>query len=170
ACNETGGRALLEMMDEFNLDCIDDIAEEIIRRSEEAVRAGIAKLPSGEWSSETWSDGFDGPILVRCAVRIAGEEIVIDFAGSSPQSSRGINVVLNYTHAYASFAVKAAICPDVPHNEGSFRPVHVSAPAGSILNALDPAAVGSRQVIGHFIPSAIFAALSGAMPGTLIAP
>src|SRR5262249_38827616 len=170
ACNETGGRALLEMMDEFNLDSIDDIAEEIIRRSEEAVRAEIAKLPSGEWSSETWSDGFEGPILVRCAVKIAGEEIVIDFAGSSPQSSRGINVVLNYTHAYASFAVKAAICPDVPHNEGSLRPVHVNAPAGSILNALDPAPVASRQVIGHFIPSAIFAALSGAMPGTLIAP
>jgi N-methylhydantoinase B len=58
----------------------------------------------------------------------------------------------------------------VPHNEGSFRPVHVSAPPGSILNALDPAPVASRQVIGHFIPSAIFAAMSGAMPGRLMAP
>src|SRR5262249_23929343 len=57
-----------------------------------------------------------------------------------------------------------------PHNEGSFRPVHVSAPAGSILNALEPAPVASRQVIGHFIPSAIFAALSGALPGRLKAP
>jgi N-methylhydantoinase B len=170
SCNETGGRALLEMMDEFDLDSIDDIAEEIIRRSEAAVRAEIAKLPSGEWSSKTWSDGFEEPILIRCMVKIAGEEIAIDFAGSSPQSTRGINVVLNYTHAYASFAIKAAICPDVPHNEGSFRPVHVSAPAGSILNALDPAPVASRQVIGHFIPSAIFAALSGALPGRLIAP
>jgi N-methylhydantoinase B len=101
---------------------------------------------------------------------VAGDEIFIDFTGSSPQSSRGINVVLNYTHAYASFAIKAAICPDVPHNEGSFRPVHVSAPPGSILNALDPAPVASRQVIGHFIPSAIFAGLSGAMPGRLMAP
>jgi N-methylhydantoinase B len=78
--------------------------------------------------------------------------------------------VLIYTHAYASFAIKAAICPDVPHNEGSFRPVHVSAPPGSILNALDPAPVASRQVIGHFIPSAIFAALAGALPGRLMAP
>jgi N-methylhydantoinase B len=100
---------------------------------------------------------------------VAGDEIFIDFSGSSPQSTRGINVVLNYTHAYASFAIKAAICPDVPHNEGSFRPVHVSAPPGSILNALEPAPVASRQVIGHFIPSAIFAALSGAMPGRLMA-
>ena len=170
ACNETGGRALLEMMDEFGLDSIDAVAEEIIRRSEAAVRAEIAKLPDGEWTNETWSDGFEEPIVVRCSVRVAGDEIFIDFSGSSPQSSRGINVVLNYTHAYASFAIKAAICPDVPHNEGSFRPVHVSAPPGSILNALDPAPVASRQVIGHFIPSAIFAALSGAVPGRLMAP
>ncbi|HXK29847.1 MAG TPA: hydantoinase B/oxoprolinase family protein [Candidatus Binatia bacterium] len=170
ACNDAGGRALLEMMEEFALDSIDPIAEEIIRRSEAAVRAEIAKLPSGEWTNETWSDGFAEPIVVRCKVKVAGDEIFIDFAGSSPQSTRGINVVLNYTHAYASFAIKAAICPDVPHNEGSFRPVHVTAPPGSILNALDPAPVASRQVIGHFIPSAIFAALSGAMPGRLMAP
>ena len=170
ASNDAGGRALLEMMEEFELDSIDPVADEIIRRSETAVRAEIAKLPSGEWSNETWSDGFEEPIVVRCQVRVKGDEIFIDFTGSSPQSSRGINVVLNYTHAYASFAIKAAICPDVPHNEGSFRPVHVSAPAGSILNALEPAPVASRQVIGHFIPSAIFAALSGAMPGRLMAP
>jgi N-methylhydantoinase B len=170
ASNDAGGRALLEMMEEFGLDSIDPVAEEIISRSEAAVRAEIAKLPSGEWSNETWSDGFEEPIVIRCVVRVAGDEIFIDFSGSSPQSTRGINVVLNYTHAYASFAIKAAICPDVPHNEGSFRPVHVSAPPGSILNALDPAPVASRQVIGHFIPSAIFAALSGALPGRLMAP
>ena len=170
ASNDAGGRALLEMMEEFALDSIDPVAEEIIARSETAVRSEIRKLPSGEWSNETWSDGFEEPIVIRCTVRVAGDEIFIDFAGSSPQSTRGINVVLNYTHAYASFAIKAAICPDVPHNEGSFRPVHVSAPAGSIMNALDPAPVASRQVIGHFIPSAIFAALSGALPGRLMAP
>ena len=170
ACNDAGGRALLEMMEEFELDSIETVADEIIRRSEAAVRAEIAKLPSGEWSNETWSDGFEEPIVIRCKVRVAADEIFIDFTGSSPQSTRGINVVLNYTHAYASFAIKAAICPDVPHNEGSFRPVHVSAPPGSILNALEPAPVASRQVIGHFIPSAIFAALSGAMPGRLMAP
>ena len=170
ACNDAGGRALLEMMDEFGLESIDPIADEIVHRSEEAVRAEIRKLPDGEWSNETWSDGFEAPIVVRCTVKVLGDEIFIDFTGSSPQSTRGINVVFNYTHAYASFAIKAAICPDVPHNEGSFRPVHVSAPPGSILNALDPAPVASRQVIGHFIPSAIFAALSGAMPGRLMAP
>jgi N-methylhydantoinase B len=170
ACNDTGGRALLEMMSEFGLESVDPVAEEIIRRSEAAVRAKIRELPSGEWRSETWSDGFDEPIVLRCRVTVRRDEILIDFAGSSPESARGINVVLNYTHAYASFAVKAAIYPDVPHNEGSFRPVRVSAPPGSIVNALEPAPVASRQAVGHFVPSAIFAALSGALPGRLLAP
>jgi N-methylhydantoinase B len=170
ACNDTGGRALLEMMDEFGLDSIDPVAEEIIRRSEAAVREKIRELPKGEWLSETWSDGFEEPIVIRCRVAVRGDEIDIDFSGSSPESARGINVVYNYTHAYASFAVKAAIYPEVPHNEGSFRPVSVTAPPGSILNALEPAPVASRQAVGHFVPSAIFAALAGALPGRLLAP
>ncbi len=170
ACNDAGGRALLQTMKEFGLESLDGVADEIIHRSEAAVRDHIRELPDGEWKSETWSDGFEEPILVRCKLQVARDEIFIDFAGSSPQSSRGINVVMNYTHAYASFAVKAAIYPDVPHNEGSFRPVHVAAPPGSILNALDPAPVASRQAVGHFVPSAIFAALAGALPGRLMAP
>jgi N-methylhydantoinase B len=78
-------------------------------------------------------------------------------------------VVFNYTHGYASFAMKAAVSPEVPHNEGSFRPVHVSAPAGSILNCLEPAAVASRHLIGHFLPGAIFGALAQALPSRLLA-
>ena len=169
ACNDAGGRALLETMEEFGLESLEPVAEEIVRRSEAAVRSHIRDLADGEWQSETWSDGFEEPIVIRCSLRVAGGEIHIDFAGSSPQSTRGINVVFNYTHAYASFAVKAALYPDVPHNEGSFRPVHVTAPPGSILNALEPAPVASRQVIGHFLPSAIFASLAHALPGRIMA-
>jgi N-methylhydantoinase B len=109
-------------------------------------------------------------VVIRCQVRIAGSEVFIDFAGSSPQSPYGINVVLNYTHAYASFALKAAIYPEVPHNDGGFRPVHVTAPPGSILNALPPAPVASRHAIGHLLPSAIFAALAEPVGGRLLAP
>ncbi len=170
ACNDAGGRALLETMDEFGLPDLEGVAEEIVRRSEETIRARIREIPDGEWRSETWSDGFEEPIVIRCCVRVAGDDMFIDFDGSSPQSPRGINVVFNYTHAYASFAAKAAIYPDVPHNEGGFRPVHVSAPPGCVLNALDPAPVASRHAIGHFLPSAIFAALAGALPDRLLAP
>jgi N-methylhydantoinase B len=169
ACNDVGGRSLLQMMDEFGLDSIDPLADEIIARSERAMRDAIRTLPNGRYENEVWSDGFEEPIRIHVAVTVEGEDIHIDFAGSSPQSQRGINVVLNYTRGYASFAMKAALAPEVPHNEGSFRPVHVTAPRGSILNCVEPAAVGSRHLVGHFLPGAIFGALAPAMPGRLMA-
>ena len=169
ASNAVGARELLHFMDEFGLDSIDPLANEIITRSERAMRDAIRALPNGRYENESWSDGFDEPVRIKVTVTIKDEDMFIDFSGSSPQSSRGINVVLNYTHAYASFAIKAAISPEVPHNEGAFRPVHVSAPPGSILNCLEPAPVASRHVIGHFLPGVIFGALAPAMPGKLIA-
>ena len=168
-CNAVGARSLTAMMDEFGLHSLDALAEEIIGRSERAMRAAIRALPDGRWTHEVWSDGFEEPIRLCVAVEICGDELFIDFAGSAPQSSHGINVVLNYTRGYASFAMKAAVCPDVPHNEGSFRPVHVDAPRGSILNCIEPAAVASRHLVGHFLPGLIFGALAEALPGRLLA-
>ncbi|MGE0555273.1 MAG: hydantoinase B/oxoprolinase family protein [Gemmatimonadales bacterium] len=167
--NAVGARSLLRFMEEFELDTIDPLADEIITRSERALRGAIRTIPNGRYENETWSDGFEQPIRIKVAVIVEDDSIVIDFAGSSPQSKRGINVVLNYTHAYASFAIKAAVSPEVPHNEGSFRPVHVTAPEGSILNCTEPAAVASRHLIGHFLPGVIFGALAPAMPGKLMA-
>ncbi len=167
--NAVGARELLHFMEEYELDTIDPLADEIITRSERALREAIRKLPEGCYENEAWSDGFDEPIRIKVALTIKGEDILIDFAGSSPQSPWGINVVLNYTHAYASFAIKAAISPEIPHNEGSFRPVHITAPLGSILNCVEPAAVASRHIIGHFLPGVIYGALAQAMPGRLMA-
>jgi N-methylhydantoinase B len=167
--NDVGARSLLAMMNEFDLDTIDPLAEQIIARSERAMRDAIRTIPDGRYEHETWSDGFEEPIQIKVAVTVEDEDIRIDFAGSSPQSRRGINVVYNYTHAYASFAIKAAVSPEVPHNEGAFRPVHVSAPRGSILNCEEPAAVASRHLIGHFLPGVIFGALAQALPEGLMA-
>ncbi len=167
--NAVGARSLIHFMEEFGLDSIDPLADEIISRSERALRDAIHPIPNGTYENEAWSDGFEEPIRIKVAVTVEDEDIHIDFAGSSPESHRGINVVLNYTHAYASFAVKAAINPEVPHNEGAFRPVHVTAPEGTILNCREPAAVASRHIIGHFLPGVIFGALAPAMPGRLMA-
>ena len=164
ACNAVGGERLLNLFDEFGLARLDELGGEIMDRSERALRSAIAALPDGDYGAEGWSDGFEEPIVIRCRVSVRGSDLAIDFAGSSQQSTRGINVVLNYTHAYASFAVKAALSPDVPHNEGAFRPVRVSAPVGSILNCRPPAAVASRHVLGHFIPGVILQALAPALP------
>jgi N-methylhydantoinase B len=169
ACNEVGARRLRDLLDEAGLATLEPVADEIVGRSERAMRKAIAAVPNGAYEAETWSDGFEEPIRLHATVTVEDEDVGIDFAGSSGQSGHGINVVLNYTHAYASFAMKAVFAPEVPHNEGSFRPVHVTAPPGSILNAQPPAAVGSRHIIGHFLPSVIFAALAPVVPGRVLA-
>ncbi|GAB3714911.1 hydantoinase B/oxoprolinase family protein [Amycolatopsis oliviviridis] len=168
--NEVGAASLVRLLEEFQLDTLDDVAAEIMNRSERALRDALAKLPDGTYTSELVTDGFDDEeVVLKVTVTIDGEEIHLDFAGSSPQSRRGINVVLNYTRAYASFAVKAAISPEVPHNAGSFRPVHVTAPEGSVLNCTPPAPVASRHLIGHFLPSLLLTALHEALPGNALA-
>jgi 5-oxoprolinase (ATP-hydrolysing)/N-methylhydantoinase A len=98
------------------------------------------------------------------ALTIAGDEIAIDFAGTSPASPRGINLVLNYTRAYASYGVRAAIAPDVPNNEGSLAPVRVEAPVGSILNVEKPAPVSARHIIGQFLPELVLGCLAEVLP------
>ncbi len=169
ASNAVGARSLLEMMDEFGLETIDPLADEIIARSEKALRDAIREIPNGRYTNEVWSDGFEEPLLLKVAVTVNDDNIDIDFDGSSPQSGRGINVVLNYSKGYASFAVKAAISPEVPHNEGAFRPVNITAPEGSILNCKRPAAVASRHLVGHFLPGLILGALSQVMPDRVLA-
>ncbi|OXM67867.1 hydantoinase B/oxoprolinase family protein [Amycolatopsis vastitatis] len=165
--NEVGAASLLRLLDELGLDTLDDVAAEIMNRSEKALRDALRELPDGTYRNEIVTDGFDDEdVILRVTATVDGDGIHLDFAGSSPQSRRGINVVMNYTRAYASFAVKAAISPEVPHNAGSFRPVRVTAPEGSVLNCLPPAPVASRHLIGHFLPSLLI----GALPEAAIAP
>ena len=167
--NEVGGARLLEMMEEFDLADIESLSDEVCSRSERAMREAIEGIPDGVYEHRTSTDGFDEPIELAVAVRVEGDEIVVDYEGSSPQSERGINVVLNYTTAYTTFGVKCAISPDVPNNDGSFQPIRVTAPEGSILNAQHPAPVGGRHIIGHFLPGLVHGALAKVVPGRVLA-
>jgi N-methylhydantoinase B len=169
AGNDVGGRRLLEFMAEFGLESLEPLADEIIDRSERAMRAAISALPDGVFEHVVYSDGYEEPVRLQVKIDKRGDEMWVDWDGSSPESARGINVVLNYTHAYTTYALKCALAPEVPNNEGSFRPVHVDAPPGCILNAQHPAPVGARHIIGHFLPGAIFGALSHALPGNVMA-
>ena len=169
ASNDVGGARLVEMVEEFDLGDIESLSDEICSRSERAMREAIEALADGVYENEAYTDGFDEPIRLAVSIRVDGDEMFIDFEGSSPQSERGINVVLNYTAAYTTFGVKCAISPEVPNNDGSFQPVHVTAPEESILNALHPAPVGARHIVGHFLPGVIHGALAKAIPGKVLA-
>ncbi|RYI92609.1 MAG: hydantoinase B/oxoprolinase family protein, partial [Acetobacteraceae bacterium] len=125
--------------------------------------------PDGDYHAEVVTDGLEQPIRLKLVLRKAGDSIHADYAGTDPQVPRGINVCLTYTLAYTAFAVKAALCPEVPNNEGAFRPITISAPLGCILNSTPPAAGANRALTGHFIPPMILQALSSAIPERVIA-
>ena len=164
-----GGDRLLEFMAEFGLERLEPLADEIVGRTERAMREAIRALRPGVYEHAITSDGFDEPVTIRARCEVRGDKIRVDYAGSSPASRRGVNVVMNYTEAYTTYGVKVIVSPDVPNNEGAFRPLRITAPEGSILNVRHPAAVAARHVIGHFLPHVVAGALGQALPERVMA-
>jgi N-methylhydantoinase B len=167
--NAVGAHRLVEMLEEFGLADIEELAAAILDRSEAGMRAAIAEIPDGEYRSELRLDGFEEPVVIATRVAVQGDLLTVDYSGSSPASKRAINVVLNYTKAYTTYGVKCVVAPHVPNNAGSFRPVTITAPEGSLLNAARPAPVASRHLIGLFLPDAVMGALAHAVPDRVIA-
>ncbi|HYU15147.1 MAG TPA: hydantoinase B/oxoprolinase family protein, partial [Candidatus Acidoferrum sp.] len=95
-----GGERLLEFMEEFGFDRLEPLSDEIVVRTERAMREAIGRLRPGSYEYSLTSDGYDEPLTIACRCEIAGDSLWVDFAGSSPASRRGVNVVMNYTEAY----------------------------------------------------------------------
>ncbi|HXM58868.1 MAG TPA: hydantoinase B/oxoprolinase family protein [Candidatus Dormibacteraeota bacterium] len=169
AGNQVGAERLLAYLDEMELPDLEAVGAEILDRSERAMRDALGAIPDGDYERTCFVDGLEAPIRIHCRLSVRDDSVTADFAGSSDQVERGLNVVLNYTAAYTNYALKCAVAPDVPHNDGSFRPVRVIAPEGSIFNPRFPAAVAARQIAGHYIPHAVFGALEEVLPGRVIA-
>ncbi|MCB9101966.1 MAG: hydantoinase B/oxoprolinase family protein [Anaerolineales bacterium] len=167
--NNVGAKKLIELLDEVGLPDIEAVAQMILDRTETAVRNAVRNVPDGVYTSQVAIDGFDAPVTIACAVTVAGDELTVDYTGTSPQVNRGINVVLNYTHAYTTYTLMAALAPGIPNNEGAFRPIHVTAPAGCVLNCRRPAPVSARHLIGHFVSQPILTALAQVVPEQVIA-
>ena len=100
----------------------------------------IRAVPDGHYSDRIELDGFDQPLQIAVKVTVAGDRIVVDYDGTSPQVPKGINSVLNYTRAFTQYAMKCLLAPDSPNNDGSFAPIEVRAPEASIVHAKFPAA------------------------------
>jgi len=164
ACNDVGCTRLVEMMDEFKLDNLDELSEHICSKSRAAVLAEIGKLPKGSWSNTMVIDGFDGPITLCATTTVSDDGIHVDYTGTSPQSPRGINVPLAYTTAYTVFGLGCIVASRIPNNAGSLEPLTVSAPEGCILNARKPAAVCIRHVTGQMLPDVVFGCLAKVIP------
>jgi N-methylhydantoinase B len=169
ACNDTGARRLVEMLDEFDLDGLDDLAAFIFESSRVATEAAIARVPSGTYDATIWSDGYEAPIRLAARMQVRDQEIAVDFAGTSGLSARGINVPPAYCRAYACFGIKVVVAPDVPNNWASLAPFRMTIPEGCILNAPRPYPVAVRHVIGQLLPDLMMGCLHQAVPDRVAA-
>jgi N-methylhydantoinase A/oxoprolinase/acetone carboxylase beta subunit/N-methylhydantoinase B/oxoprolinase/acetone carboxylase alpha subunit len=157
------------LMAEWRLTALTDFAQEIQGRCEQAMRTAIREIPDGCYRYSLQTDGMDEPIRLETTVTVSGDHINIDYTGSSPQVRGAINVAMCYTFAFTAYAVKCLLSPQIPNNEGSFRPVTVSAPKGVIVNQTFPFSGGNRALVGHYLPFVVFGAMAPILPDRVMA-
>ena len=168
ACNEVGHRRLVDMMKEIGLFSLDGLGDFIFSRTRQATRERIEALPKGTWSNELVTDGYDEPVKLAAAVSVRDGQVEVDFSGTDPMSRWGINVPIIYSKAYACYALKCVVAPDIPNNAASLAFFTVASPV-NILNAVRPAPVALRHVIGHMVPDLVLGAMAKALPGRILA-
>lgn len=165
-------RGLLSLMDEYRIDGLEDLANEVIGRTEASLRARIAELPDGTYYNNVTLPPIPGvkeAIEVKAAVTVAGDDIIIDYTGSSPQVTAAINCTINIVRSYSSYPIKLALDPSVPNNDGGLKPIRIIAPEGSVINSKPPAATWGRTMIAHLFPEIVFGALERVMPDRVLA-
>ena len=164
ACNETGRRRLLAMLDEFDRDDLVELSEFVFDRTRRAVQAALDAVPNGTYHNALDVDGYDRSVHLEVTLTVGDEGMHADFTGTSATSRHGINVPIVYAQAYFTYGMIVALAPELPNNFASLEPFTVSAPPGVILNAVEPDPVSIRHVIGHFVTDLCLGALAQARP------
>ena len=167
-----GQRGLDGLMQRYGATDVTACLEEMIVRSEKQMRSYIAEIPDGTYRcTEAFdNDGIvDEPIPIALAITVNGDEMHLDFSGTSPRTRGPFNISRNTTLSTCTVALKH-IFPDVPINGGTFRPFRFTVPEGSMLAAQYPAAVGAYlEPVGRIL-DLIFGALAQAIPDRVPAP
>ena len=171
AANHVCAQKICQMIDEYELNGLDDLADEIISRTENSMRDAIEKIPDGIYRASGIVEQIEGKddIVIEAAVEVRGNDIIVDLDGSSPQVGWGGNVVYNFTYAYVFMAMKSIFDPDIPNNDGCAVPISMKAPEGSVVNCKFPVAVAARMQIGHFLTEIIYRAMADVLPDRVIA-
>jgi N-methylhydantoinase B/oxoprolinase/acetone carboxylase alpha subunit len=158
--HQIGGRRLHEFLSDYQLPDLVTLAHEIHNRSESLMRERITALPDGVWEFGLDIDGYIDLVHLHATVEVRGSDIYVDYTGTSPQTRKGaINCVFNVTYSGTMYPFKCALVPRVPNNEGLFRPIHVSAPEGCILNCQYPFPVRARAKTTNNINQVLFGAV-----------
>jgi N-methylhydantoinase B len=171
AANHVCAEKICQMLRENALENLDDLADQVISRTEKSMREEIEKIPDGLYRAEGIIEQMKGQpdVVIKAAVEVKGSDIIVDLSGSSQQVNWGGNVVYNFTYAYVFMAIKSMFGPDIPNNDGCAKTVKLKAPEGTVVHCRFPAAVAARLVIGHYITEIIYRALSKVAPKKVIA-
>ena len=165
---QIGARRLAELADNMGADTLAKIFDELLARSEVMTRAALRAIPDGTNRYVDWLDNdgieLEREVRIEVAVTVKGGAIHIDLAGTSAQLKGPFNCVPSGTQAAAYFAIRALTDPTIPTNAGCFRPVTLHLPAGSLVNPVEPAPVGSRTATIKRITGCILGAFKDVLP------
>jgi len=164
ASNETGRRRLSDMLDEFGLDDLHEIADFVFDSTTGATIDAIEGVANGAYTNEMVVDGYGEPVTLAVTLTVSDDGMHADFTGTSPVCPLGINVPLGYAHAYFTYGMLVAIGSELPNNFASLSRFTVSAPDDVILNAKHPHPVSVRHVLGHFVTDLCLGAIAHALP------
>jgi N-methylhydantoinase B len=166
-------RQFLELVSRLGPGTVRSYMQEIIDYAERLTRAAVSDLPDGTVSFEDWidDDGVDygKPIRLFCTITKQGDRMTVDWTGTADQVKGAINNTLSYTKAASYCAIRSVLPPGIPNNEGVFRVIDVIAPAGTIANAVLPAACAARGLTGFRMVDCAFGALAMLVPERVFA-
>ncbi len=165
AAHRLAERRLAELVERRGAPAVTEAMSELYDYSERVVRAAISRLPDGRYEAHDWLEPQHGSLELKVAVTIAGDEIEIDFAGTSAQYEGNLNCPLPVTRSACYFVVRCLTEPDLPSSGGAYAPVNVTAPPGTLVNAGPPAAVvaGNTETSNRIV-DVVFSAFAEAMP------
>ena len=170
ACR-TAERRLRELIKRYDIDVLLAGVQRNLERSETRMRAQIAKLPDGEYFYEDYLETFGPapeyrlePLLLPLRLTVEGDELTADFTGAAEQAPAPVNSTLAVTAASVFITLKSVFDPTQALNHGSFRPVSIIAPKGTIVNVTHPAPAGSHGEIRKRVIATMLGALSHACP------
>ena len=162
-----GERDLLRMVDDYGVEEIKSYMADILDTTERLARAEIASMPQGEWEFTDYLDSSaldPDPIAIHVRLKIEGNQVYVDYDGTSPQARGSINPNLAYSKSMTYAPIKCVLSPGIQSNSGFFRCVNITAPEGCFVNPQHPAPVAARGVGGLRVCHVIFGALAQALP------
>lgn len=163
----------IELVDEYGVDPTRHYMQEVMNYAERLTRQAISELPNGEWYFEDYidDDGIDRgqPIKLACKIIKQGDSMKVDWDGTSEQVKGAINCTLSFTKAVSYAAIRSVLPGEIPTNDGMFRVINVTAPAGTITNMLPPAACAARGLTGFRMGDCVFGALAMMLPDRVFA-